>query len=69
MLLVPVLIAGFLLLNLVRQHFIIRALSDTRYTIVSPALAAAVEMLPDSPRLNGRLAEAVINEKSDFIHN
>ncbi len=66
MFLVPSLVAGFFLLNLVRQHFIIRAFSDTRYTITSSALAAAVEMLPDSPRLNGRLAEAVINEKSDF---
>jgi tetratricopeptide (TPR) repeat protein len=65
-LLVPSLIVGLLLLNLVRQHFIIRAFSDTRYTVASSALTSALEMLPASPRLNWRLAEALIKEKSDF---
>jgi tetratricopeptide (TPR) repeat protein len=65
-LLVPLLLAGFLLFFVVRQHFIIRAFSDIRYTVSPAALAAAVEMLPDSPRLNWRMAESLINEQGDF---
>jgi tetratricopeptide (TPR) repeat protein len=65
-LLVPLLLAIGLLLYVVRQHFIIRAFSDIRYTVVPAALVAAVELLPDSPRLNWRMAESLINEQSDF---
>jgi len=65
-LLVPLLLAGFLLFFVVRQHFIVRAFSDIRYTVSPAALAAAVELLPDSPRLNWRMAESLINEQGDF---
>jgi tetratricopeptide (TPR) repeat protein len=65
-LLIPLLLASGLLLYLIRSHFLIRQMSDVRYEFQSEALAAAVNLLPRSGRLNLELAQALLREKADF---
>lgn len=65
-LLLPVLLLGVLLLSIVRAHFVVRQLSDVRFTFESNVFAAALSTWPHSPRLNLGMAKALIREKGDF---
>lgn len=64
--LVSLLLACGLLLFLVRTHFLIRQFADVRYDFQSTALVAAVNMIPNSGRLNLELAQTLLRENGDF---
>lgn len=66
MLLLPVFLLGGLMLSMIRAHFIVRQLSDVRFTFESGVVAAALNSWPRSARLNLGMAKALIREKSDF---
>lgn len=65
-LLLPVFLLSGLLLSIVRAQFVVRQLSDVRFTFESNVYAAALSTWPHSPRLNLGMAKALIREKGDF---
>jgi tetratricopeptide (TPR) repeat protein len=64
--LLPVLLLGAVTLSIIRTHFVVRQLSDVRFTFEPGVFAAALRTWPRSPRLNLGMAKALIRERSDF---
>ncbi|MBI1765357.1 MAG: hypothetical protein HYR56_28410 [Acidobacteria bacterium] len=54
------------MLSLIRAHFIVRQLSDVRFTFEASVYAAALGTWPHSARLNLGMAKALIRDKTDF---
>lgn len=64
-LLLVLLLSGFVL-STIRKHFIVRQLSDVRFTFESSVFVAALHKWPHSARLNLGIARALIRDKGDF---
>lgn len=65
-LLLPILLLGGFMLSVIRAHFIVRQLSDVRFTFESSVFAASLGTWPHSARLNLGMAKVLIREKGDF---
>ena len=65
-LILPVVLAGGLLVGLIRTHFIIRQMSDIRFVFAPEAYAAVDASVPQSARLNLGLARSLLREGRDF---
>ncbi len=64
--LLPVVLLGGFMLSVIRAHFVVRQLSDVRFTFEPGVFAAALSTWPQSAWLNLGMAKALIREKGDF---